>query len=817
MIHRFVLLTALLLLMNPQSTQGHYCRTKAPSHEEAEAAQVEIKKFDRRRKAARSSSRLCTQCISIDTYFWVFQPDATLQDEDVIYRVDRQIAQDQFDVLVDRYRDSPFTFNLLGIEIITNNQYYKQFDGIEEQIGAEYRRGGWDTLNVYFGGAGEGSFAFFPTLRSVESDGVPNAIDGAWNDISTMPGVDPDLSACCRLGITCVHEVGHWLGLHHTFEQQAGFEDNGCNPGNPNDYVDDTPQQATNTPFTCPSDSTDTCPGLPGNDPIHNYMDYSSDDCYTEFTRGQMDRMFAVWSLFRKRDEVCGTGTSEFEFEIKTDENAGQTNWQIEATDGSFLVNQNDGGFEHDINEHSTSTLNHDLCLTNGKEFKFTIFDSAGNGLSGGFGYTVKLNGVMIKEGSNFGSSEVTTFTTTGDIVTASPTPPPTPPPTTPPPPPGTITVEILFDAYPEEVGVSLTDADGGQTYINRPEGSFSDATYGEQKYLETVSLVDGQSYKLTVTDSFGDGIQGDDGSPNTGYYAIYYGDTPDPANQILRENNFADANDEVTFTVTNPNPPSATPAPTSVSAPPGFCFSGVTEVNVLHKGLIQMKDLQLNDKVLAANGKYERVFSFGHRDPDHATDFLQFAPSKLELSPDHMVYMEGQSAPIPAKMVKVGDRFATGEIVEAIERIVREGIYAPFTISGTIVVNGVPASNYVSLQGSAVLLLGPSGIATPLTHQWLDHSYVAAQRIWCYWLGMDDVVSERGYSVWAEKPHAIADWFLSQNLVVMTVLTVPFVSLLALLNVVESLFVCPSIGVIVAVASVVYLRRGRKTKELSL
>ena len=66
--------------------------------------------------------------------------------------------------------------------------------------------------------------------------------------------------------------------MTHTFEQ-------GC--GGHGDYVDDTPSEATPT-TGCPA-GKDTCPA-PGDDPIHNYMDYSYDSCYTQFTAGQADR-----------------------------------------------------------------------------------------------------------------------------------------------------------------------------------------------------------------------------------------------------------------------------------------------------------------------------------------------------------------------------------------------------------------------------------------------------------------------------------------------------------------------------------------------
>lgn len=71
-------------------------------------------------------------------------------------------------------------------------------------------------------------------------------------------------------GKTVVHEVGHWFGLLHT------FQDNTCMPGDSGDYCDDTPQESQAT-SGCPA-GKDSCPTIEGLDPINNYMDYSTDE-----------------------------------------------------------------------------------------------------------------------------------------------------------------------------------------------------------------------------------------------------------------------------------------------------------------------------------------------------------------------------------------------------------------------------------------------------------------------------------------------------------------------------------------------------------
>ena len=80
-------------------------------------------------------------------------------------------------------------------------------------------------------------------------------------------------------GKTLVHEVGHWLGLLHTFPNTPGCSDSG-------DFVLDTP--AMRNPAKGCHHGLDSCPNHQGFDPIQNYMGYSDDSCMSEFTRGQV-------------------------------------------------------------------------------------------------------------------------------------------------------------------------------------------------------------------------------------------------------------------------------------------------------------------------------------------------------------------------------------------------------------------------------------------------------------------------------------------------------------------------------------------------
>ena len=80
---------------------------------------------------------------------------------------------------------------------------------------------------------------------------------------------------------TFTHEVGHHLNLRHTFSASCGVDGDG---------ISDTPRHLDSELWTC-NDNLDSCPNDDGNDPIHNYMTYTSSTCQYEFTSGQEDNV----------------------------------------------------------------------------------------------------------------------------------------------------------------------------------------------------------------------------------------------------------------------------------------------------------------------------------------------------------------------------------------------------------------------------------------------------------------------------------------------------------------------------------------------
>lgn len=134
--------------------------------------------------------------------------------------------------------------------------------------------------------AGILGFAQFP--------GGPAATDGVSAGHTYFGSSDYDdgsfvLSPPYDKGRTMTHEVGHYLGLYHTFQ-------GGCNP--PGDEVDDTPAVASPNYGCTPNVSCASA------DMIQNYMDYTDDTCMNTYTDGQKTRVQAVLATAIRRNTL---------------------------------------------------------------------------------------------------------------------------------------------------------------------------------------------------------------------------------------------------------------------------------------------------------------------------------------------------------------------------------------------------------------------------------------------------------------------------------------------------------------------------------
>ena len=184
-----------------------------------------------------------------------------------------------------------YTFTKASVTRTHNNGWFRMTPGSRAEFVAKTTLNVYPpaTLNLYTCKPGRLllGWATFPW----ELAGNQN-MDGVVIHYASLPGGP---LAPYDLGGTAIHEIGHWIGLLHTFQDGCGDE---AAPGceTTGDLVCDTPGEASAT-FGCPI-GQDTCPGA-GADPIHNYMDYTDDACYDNFTAGQDARADFMMATYR--------------------------------------------------------------------------------------------------------------------------------------------------------------------------------------------------------------------------------------------------------------------------------------------------------------------------------------------------------------------------------------------------------------------------------------------------------------------------------------------------------------------------------------
>lgn len=162
-----------------------------------------------------------------------------------------------------------------GITYVTSNSWYVD-------SGNYWSSQAWDTnhyLNIYTNAP--------PCCYGYVSGFPSEGIAGQASDRVVLwweaVGRDPTSGWPLNMGRTATHEVGHYLGLYHTFCGGCGSDVACYSTG---DLICDTNGESTST-LGCPG-SKSSCGSA---DPIHNYMDYTDDPCLWEFTPEQVNRM----------------------------------------------------------------------------------------------------------------------------------------------------------------------------------------------------------------------------------------------------------------------------------------------------------------------------------------------------------------------------------------------------------------------------------------------------------------------------------------------------------------------------------------------
>lgn len=251
------------------------CSSHTPSEEEIKDVDAHVAKI----KALGPSSALATTGGVIDVYFHVINKGTGIANGDL----SATDITEQMNVLNAAYQGTGWSFNLVATDRTNNATWFSRCDraSVEKSMKTALRQGTADDLNIYTCSPGGGllGWATFPSSYT----SAPK-MDGVVMLYSSLPG---GTAAPYNQGDTGTHEVGHWMGLYHTFQ-------GGCTATG--DSVDDTPQEGS-AAFGCPV-GRDTCSAT-GLDPIKNFMDYTDDSCMNEFSPGQDVRMDTMFSTYR--------------------------------------------------------------------------------------------------------------------------------------------------------------------------------------------------------------------------------------------------------------------------------------------------------------------------------------------------------------------------------------------------------------------------------------------------------------------------------------------------------------------------------------
>lgn len=269
----------------PQFDAPRACATPVLSEAEADAIEAYTESIlAQLRESGRFDVAANATGASVNVYFHVITKAngyGNISDTTISNQI--KVLNDAFNGVTGG-TDTNFTFNLVAVTRTANDAWFAASYGSteEKQLKNALRQGTADDLNFYTWqpASGELGWATFPSSYSSNPK-----MDGVVCDWRTVPGgsFEP-----YNEGDTGTHEVGHWVGLYHTFQ-------NGCSRSG--DYVSDTPSER-DPAFGCPT-GRDSCKRQAGLDPIENFMDYTDDYCMYKFTAGQSARADNQWATYR--------------------------------------------------------------------------------------------------------------------------------------------------------------------------------------------------------------------------------------------------------------------------------------------------------------------------------------------------------------------------------------------------------------------------------------------------------------------------------------------------------------------------------------
>lgn len=198
-------------------------------------------------------------------------------------------------------------------------------------------------------------------------------------------------------------------------------------------------------------------------------------------------------------------------------------------------------------------------------------------------------------------------------------------------------------------------------------------------------------------------------------------------------------------------------------------CFSGSSLVMVQGKGPVPMDQAQIGDMVLTSAAGYEPLYAFGHYKAEKNSEFLKIKTTvdTLEITAEHLLNVVGKAHPVRADSVNVGDSLVSIEgdaRVLKTSTITSQGLFAPLTPSGKIVVNNIVASSYIALTDtdSEIISFGPFSIS----HSDGVHVVLSPFRLFC--MGVTDkpchVYTDEGISAYISYGMAFVRSFVNSG-----------------------------------------------------
>lgn len=495
--------------------------------------------------------------------------------------------------------------------------------------------------------------------------------------------------------------------------------------------VDDTPQhkQRSSNADGCAIGlaTTNTCPNLPGRDPVKNFMNGGT--CRNEFTKGQGDRMYAQFNAYRRAlENRCGTDFVGAKFEVRFDSKPeemqiafaeyidGDRDW----TDLKLLEPESHLDYANQLHVRN-------MCLLRRTLYQFVVRDTAENGFDSPGYSSLTIGGKQIARETDFDDEWQTTFVVVDTCL------------------PGqqSFSVDVFFDGDEEEISWEIRDFRGAKIVSQETTAVYTDAAY-RRLYVE--QCLNEGDYVFTIYDSAGNGLQ------DPGHYDL----------AIDGKEFFKGGGDSRSFSSSEST--SFTVAAGAISS--YNCFSGTTFVSVAGKGKVEMKDLLIGDLVHVGDGKFEPVYSFGHYQPSQRASFLriQTVTTFFEVSEDHLIFTSTRGT-IPANLLVVGDKLLdstlTAVIIDSITVVTSKGVFAPFTASGKLIVGDVLASSFIAFDNHERLRIGPLEVS----HQWVAHTFEFPHRVYCNrWNCAGETYDSMGINEQFTSSIWVTEWILGQQ-----------------------------------------------------